>query len=118
MPSKSRKQQQEEETKSILHMMSSIGFEWIKTTYASTGDIFTYTYYPDYLQDRFYKLIVVKFHQSIYNNHHLRIHDSLEGTYLDTVYDNNTSHYDELIEKINKVFVTEIRTLTIQEIIS
>lgn len=110
--------QQLEEGKSILNLMTSIGFELIKTSYNIRGDVFTYTYYPDYLTDKYYMMVIFKFNQSIYDNHHLRMHDSNDGVYLNTIYDNNTSHYDELIEKINEVFVAEIRTITIQEIIS
>lgn len=110
------KKEQVEDGKRILHLMTSIGFKLVNHNYTSTGGVFTYKYFPSYLQDKHYKLIVFKFHKSIYNHHQLFIMDNFEETYGGSMYDTNTSHYDELMGNIKVIFAAEMRVITIQEI--
>lgn len=98
--------------------MTSIGFEHIKNERANSGAMVrTYKYYPKYLNNQHYTLLVFNPKGSLHSDHRLYIHNN--GIMLsEVVYDINTSKINLLEDHIKEVFVREVRTITINEIIA
>lgn len=104
----------------IIDLMSSIGFRHTSFSNTGSGSVNYYMYFPDYFEGKHYTLVLFKHAHSDYCEHRLYIHKDTDGSFLGSLYQisaSDQSSFDYINEKIKKIFVSEMRVITIQEII-
>lgn len=106
--------------KEVIGLMKSIGFKYIKKTYTTDAVVVTYKYYPEYLQDKNYTLLVKRNKRNNSIEHRLYIYED-DKKYSSTIYQtsvNSIWNRNYIKDKVHQLFPAEVRMMTINEIIS
>lgn len=105
----------------IIDQMVSIGFRHHCTDSDNGATIYEYKYKPEYLNGKYYHLVIYDYHMtSLSSDHQLNIHDPHHRK-LKIVYQISTQSEwgrNTLTDLINDIFKSEIRIVTLNNIIN
>ena len=102
----------------ILDIFLKIGFRFFSYDEPGAGKAYEYKYYPDYLDDKHYTLIVFKVYYSESLDWRLYVHNT-DGSFNDSIFqisDGCESNINFIYNKIYKTFVLEMRDIKLQEL--
>lgn len=104
----------------ILNLMLEIGFKFVNTTRTEDGMFHNYKYYPEYLQNKHYTFVLFVYRHYASCDHRLYVHRNDTGTFIESIFQqSNFSNLNRIIIRdcINDKFVSELRVITIKNII-
>ena len=105
----------------ILERFLSIGFRFHSYTEPGAGKAYEYKYYPDYMSDTHYTLIVFKHYKykSDNNDWRLYIHNNSDVSYVESpmqISDYTDSNRNYINNKIDEIFQSEMRDNKLKEL--
>lgn len=109
----------------FLELFKEIGFTFCKDSNTGIGEVNEYKYYPNYLGDRHYTLIIFKYNSDIDAlsgaSFRLYKHKNEGGSFSESPFQIDTySEYNinYLFKKINEVFYSELREIKLNKILN
>ena len=103
----------------FLERFLSMGFKFHSYDEPGAGKAYEYKYYPDYMSDTHYTLIVFKHYKSDNNDWRLYIHNNSDGSYVESpmqISDYTDSNRNYINNKIGEIFQSEMRDLLLEEL--
>lgn len=103
----------------FLERFLSIGFKFHSYDEPGAGKAYEYKYYPDYMGDTHYTLIVFKNNNSYGKDWRLYIHNNSDGSYVESpmqISDYTDSNRNYINNKIDEIFQSEMRDLLLEEL--
>ena len=103
----------------ILERFLSIGFRFHSYDEPGAGKAYEYKYYPDYMGDKHYTLIVFKHYYSSNNDWRLYIHNNSDVSYVESpmqISDYTDSNRNYINNKIDEIFQSEMRDNKLKEL--
>lgn len=94
-------------------------FQYLKTEITPVGETKTYEYYPTYLNDIHYTLLIFDYHKYDGCDFRLYIHDNKNNLYVKCIFDISDSsqlNIDLLDKKISDIFSRELISAKIKKI--
>ena len=104
----------------IIDQMLSFGFKYHKTEANSIGIMTEYKYHPSYFNDQHYTLVFFDYIDYDSADHRLYIHNNKDGSFVKSLYQVNCGSawcHKYLPQKINELFINEIRIVTINDLL-
>lgn len=106
---------------SILDRFLSVGFRFHSYDEPGAGKAYEYKYYPDYLGDKHFTLIVFKFNSGSGCDWRLYVHYNSDYTYSDSLF--QISDYVDwnrnyINNKIDEIFKAELRDLLLENLLN
>jgi len=104
----------------LLDRFLSVGFKFHSYDEPGAGKAYEYKYYPDYLGDKHYTLVVFKFNSGSRCDWRLYVHNNSDYTYVDSIFqigDWTDSNRDYISSQIDKIFNAELRDLLLENLL-
>lgn len=105
----------------FLERFLSIGFKFHSCDEPGAGKAYEYKYYPDYMVDKHYTLVVFKFNSDSHCDWRLYIHNNQDYTYSDSIFqvgDHTEWNRNYINNNIDKIFQSEMRDLLLENILN
>jgi hypothetical protein len=106
--------------KIIIDQFTSFGFKLHSCETTEVGTINEFKYFPSYLEDTHYTLVLFDYHKHDHADHRLYMHNNSDGSYVSSFYQmSNSTDWNQnyIRENIEEIYTTEIRMATINEIL-
>jgi hypothetical protein len=104
----------------LLDRFLSVGFKFYRYDEPGAGKAYEYKYYPDYLGDKHYTLVVFKFNSGSGCDWRLYVHNNSDYKYVDSIFqigDWTDSNRDYISSQIDKIFNAELRDLLLENLL-
>jgi hypothetical protein len=104
----------------LLDRFLSVGFKFHSYDEPGAGKAYEYKYYPDYMGDRHYTLVVFKFNSGSGCDWRLYVHNNSDYKYVDSIFqigDWTDSNRDYISSQIDKIFNAELRDLLLENLL-
>jgi len=103
----------------MIDMFLEVGFKLVKQEDTEVGYVREYKYYPDYMEDKHYTLVLFTYKKGSDNDWRLYIHRNEDGSYVESPF--QLSDYTDrnkaiIKEHFNNRFFAEIRNQKLEKI--
>ena len=103
----------------MIDMFLEIGFKLVRQEDTEVGYVKEYKYYPDYMEDKHYTLVLFTYRKGSGNDWRLYIHRNEDGRYIESTFQlsDYTDRNKVFIKKhFDKIFFAEIRNQKLEKI--
>ena len=103
----------------FLKKFLTIGFKFHSYDELPAGKVYEYKYYPDYMDDKHYTLVVFEHYQCSNKDWRLYIHNNSDGSFLDSPFqinDHSEWNRNYINNMIDEIFKSEIRDMKLKEL--
>lgn len=105
----------------FLEKFLSIGFKFHCYNELGAGKTYEYKYYPDYMDDKHYTLVVFQHYQSSNKDWRLYVHNNSDGSFFDShmqISDHADWNRNYINNMIDEIFKSEMRDLLLENILN
>jgi len=102
----------------MINMFLEIGFKLVKQEDTEVGYVREYKYYPDYMEDKHYTLVLFTYKKGSDNDWRLYIHKN-SGGFVESLFqlsDFTNQNKNHIKDCFNKIFFAEIRNKKLEKI--